>query len=54
MIGYPRVPWEACGIFDGVSEFRLDSTGKIYEHAVDNGELTSLLMLHSSLAQSWC
>ena len=31
MVGYPRVPWEAVGIFDGVSEFRLDSSGKIYE-----------------------
>ena len=31
VVGYPRVPWEACGIFDGVSEFRLDSNGKIYE-----------------------
>ena len=34
--GIPRVPWEAEGIFDGVSTYKLDSTGKIYEHSVDN------------------
>uniref|UniRef100_A0A061R745 Uncharacterized protein n=1 Tax=Tetraselmis sp. GSL018 TaxID=582737 RepID=A0A061R745_9CHLO len=34
--GFPRVPWEAEGTFDGVSEFRLDRDGKIYSHAVDN------------------
>lgn len=30
--GTPRVPWDAVGIFDGVSTFRLDKDGKIYEH----------------------
>lgn len=34
--GIPRVPWEAEGIFDGISTYKLDSRGKIYEHAVDN------------------
>lgn len=34
--GIPRVPWEAEGLFDGISTYKLDSTGKIYEHAVDN------------------
>jgi len=30
--GTPRVPWDAVGIFDGVSTFRLDKDGRIYEH----------------------
>ncbi|XP_024516010.1 uncharacterized protein LOC112340955 [Selaginella moellendorffii] len=34
--GIPRVPWEARGLFDGVSEYKLDSKGKIYEHKVHN------------------
>lgn len=34
--GVPRVPWEAEGLFDGVSSYRLDHQGKIYEHSVDN------------------
>ncbi|EFJ42374.1 hypothetical protein VOLCADRAFT_77161 [Volvox carteri f. nagariensis] len=34
--GIPRVPWEAEGTFDGISTYRLDSHGKIYEHSVDN------------------
>jgi hypothetical protein len=34
--GIPRVPWEAEGTFDGISQYKLDSEGKIYEHAVDN------------------
>jgi hypothetical protein len=34
--GIPRVPWEAEGTFDGISQYKLDSDGKIYEHAVDN------------------
>jgi len=34
--GFPRVPWEAEGTFDGVSEFKLDKDGKIYSHSVDN------------------
>jgi hypothetical protein len=31
--GVPRVPWEAEGTFDGISTYKLDSDGKIYEHA---------------------
>lgn len=31
--GVPRVPWEAEGTFDGISQYKLDSDGKIYEHA---------------------
>lgn len=34
--GIPRVPWEAEGTFDGISTYRLDSHGRIYEHCVDN------------------
>jgi hypothetical protein len=34
--GIPRVPWEAEGLFDGISQYKLDSEGKIYEHSVDN------------------
>ncbi|KAI8463509.1 MAG: hypothetical protein J3K34DRAFT_389018 [Monoraphidium minutum] len=34
--GVPRVPWEAEGIFDGISQYKLDHEGRIYEHAVDN------------------
>lgn len=34
--GVPRVPWEAEGTFDGISQYKLDNEGKIYEHAVDN------------------
>lgn len=39
--GIPRGPWEAQGCFDGTSEYKLDSDGKIYEHKVDNVELNS-------------
>lgn len=34
--GVPRVPWEAKGQFQGTSRYKLDRTGKIYEHKVDN------------------
>lgn len=34
--GIPRVPWEAEGLFDGISQYKLDREGRIYEHAVDN------------------
>ncbi|CAD7704194.1 unnamed protein product [Ostreobium quekettii] len=34
--GIPRIPWEAEGIFDGVSIYKLDRHGKIYEHEVSN------------------
>jgi len=34
--GIPRVPWEAEGLFDGISTYKLDSNAKIYEHVVDN------------------
>ena len=32
--GIPRLPWDTEGIFDGVSTFRLDRSGRIYEHQV--------------------
>lgn len=32
--GIPRVPWNAEGVFDGISTFRLDNKGKVYEHQV--------------------
>ena len=35
--GIPRVPWNAEGVFDGISTFRLDNKGKIYEHQVCSG-----------------
>jgi hypothetical protein len=34
--GIPRVPWNAQGLFEGTSEYKLDKNGKIYEHKVDN------------------
>ncbi|MEW5298602.1 MAG: hypothetical protein WDW36_001706 [Sanguina aurantia] len=34
--GVPRVPWDAEGIFDGISTYKLDGKGRIYEHCVDN------------------
>ncbi|KAL0797852.1 hypothetical protein Bca101_053026 [Brassica carinata] len=34
--GVPRVPWEAKGEFQGTSRYKLDCTGKIYEHQFDN------------------
>ncbi|KAK9757879.1 hypothetical protein RND81_01G192600 [Saponaria officinalis] len=40
--GIPRVPWESRGRFDGLSEYKLDKNGKIYEHKVDNIALNTL------------
>lgn len=34
--GESRLPWRPVGVFDGVSTFRLDEEGMIYEHEVDN------------------
>ncbi|KAK3250239.1 hypothetical protein CYMTET_40374 [Cymbomonas tetramitiformis] len=34
--GLPLLPWAVEGTFDGTSEFKLDRSGKIYEHKVDN------------------
>ncbi|KAJ9556008.1 hypothetical protein OSB04_010622 [Centaurea solstitialis] len=34
--GIPRVPWESRGRFDATSEYKLDKSGKIYEHRVHN------------------
>ena len=34
--GVPRVPRETKGQFQGTSKYKLDRTGKIYEHKVDN------------------
>ncbi|KAG2319829.1 hypothetical protein Bca4012_053915 [Brassica carinata] len=34
--GVPRVPWGVRGEFQGTSRYKLDRTGKIYEHQVDN------------------
>ena len=38
VVGHPRGPFSpsTVGIFDGVSTFRLDSKGLVYEHSVDN------------------
>lgn len=37
--GYPRVWWEAEGRIDGISTYKLDRQGKIYEHSIDNVQL---------------
>lgn len=34
--GIRRVPWESHGHFDGISVYKLDRKGKIFEHRVDN------------------
>ncbi|CAN1762268.1 hypothetical protein LINPERHAP1_LOCUS8291, partial [Linum perenne] len=34
--GVPRVPWEGLARLDGISEYKLDSKGEIYQHKVDN------------------
>ncbi|KAJ4824462.1 hypothetical protein Tsubulata_026819 [Turnera subulata] len=34
--GLPRVPWESRARFDGLSEYKLDRNGKIFQHRVDN------------------
>ncbi len=47
--GIPRVPWEAEGTFDGISTYKLDQTGKIYEHCVDNVLLRDPPMLRNPL-----
>ncbi len=35
----PRVWWETAGTFDGISTYKLDNQGMIYEHKVDNVQL---------------
>jgi hypothetical protein len=35
----PRGWWETEGTFDGISTYRLDSEGRIYEHYIDNVQL---------------
>lgn len=44
--GIPRVPWESHGRFDGISEYKFDKNGKIYEHKVDNIALNSPRKFH--------
>lgn len=44
--GIPRVPWETESCFDGISEYKLDKNGKIYEHKVDNIALNSPTKFH--------
>ncbi|KAF2291190.1 hypothetical protein GH714_020591 [Hevea brasiliensis] len=39
--GIPRVPWESHTRFDGLSEYKLDRNGKIFQHRVDNVALNS-------------
>ena len=34
--GKSRLPWQPVAVFDGVSTFRFDSQGKVFEHSVDN------------------
>ena len=34
--GKSRLPWQPVAVFDGVSTFKFDSNGKVFEHAVDN------------------
>mmetsp|Transcript_20782 Transcript_20782/g.35526 ORF Transcript_20782/g.35526 Transcript_20782/m.35526 type:complete len:448 (+) Transcript_20782:88-1431(+) len=47
--GTPRVPWEAQGLFDGISTYKLDREGRIYEHSVDNIMLIGPPMISVSL-----
>lgn len=47
--GTPRVPWEAEGTFDGISTYKLDQSGKVYEHVVDNVLLRDPPMLRNPL-----
>ena len=35
----PRVWWKAEGVIDGISTYKLDSDGMVYEHFVDNVQL---------------
>lgn len=44
--GIPRVPWESSAQFDGLSEYKLDSKGKIFQHRVDNIALNSPPKFH--------
>jgi hypothetical protein len=37
--GIPRVWWKTEGNLDGISIYKLDSDGKIYEHAVTDVQL---------------
>lgn len=39
--GLSRVPWESRARFDGLSEYKLDRNGKIFQHRVDNIALNS-------------
>lgn len=39
--GIPRVPWESRGRFDGISVYKFDKKGKIFEHRVDNIAINS-------------
>ena len=50
MRGVPRVPWEAEGIFDGISEYKLDSKGKIYEHKLTNVQMRDPPLARSPLS----
>ena len=54
VVGYPRVPWEACGIFDGVSEFRLDNNGKIYEVRLPWAVRVGRAGLHAAAGTALC
>jgi hypothetical protein len=38
-VGIPRVWWEAEGVIDGISTYKLDKKGKIYEHSITNVQL---------------
>ena len=39
IVGVPRVWWKTDGTIDGISTYKLDSEGKIFEHSVDNVQL---------------
>lgn len=47
-----QVPWEAEGIFDGISQYKLDNQGKVYEHSVDNVMLRDPPMARNPLLAS--
>ena len=48
--GIPRVPWETEGIFDGISEYKLDKQGKIYEHKITNVQMRDPPLARSPLS----
>jgi len=51
--GIPRVWWEAEGVIDGISTYKLDKEGVIYEHSVDNVQLRDPPITNPLLCESF-